>query len=194
MFGSVQCSVSSSQNREVWFFVNPFCLKTAGKAVYCGGTQHSCTSEPNIAPSWLFKDSQAYQNTNAPKSLFVLLTTGTSQRYIGAREHQEHLNGLPSFDLPLSKLLSRTHAKGSNYFLAGHVRLPKHPTAAQVDSGCFPLLCKDSLKPKLLISPSVAVYMCSHIAHSDKGTMKVAAQGYSSPKGPMMSPSVKIQH
>lgn len=72
--------------------------------------------------------------------------------------------------------------------------LPKHPTAAQVDSGCFPLLCKDSLKPKPLISPNVAVYMCSDIAHSDKGTMKAAAQGYSSPKGPMMSPSVKIQH
>lgn len=72
--------------------------------------------------------------------------------------------------------------------------MPKHPTATQVNSGCIPLLCKDSLKPKPLISPSVVVYVYSDIAHSNKGTMKAVAQGYWIPKGPMMSPSVKIQH
>lgn len=162
-------------------------------------TQHSFASEPNIAPSWLFKYNQASMNTSAPKSLFVLLTTVTSPEVNHrAGELWEHLSGLHSFDLALSNPFSGTLADGSNYFLSQHairfVPLPKQPTAAQVDSGCFLLLYKDSLKPKPLISPSVAVYMCSDIAHSDKGTMKAAAQGYSSPKGPMMSPSVKIQH
>lgn len=128
----------------------------------------------------------------------VLGTSGLPRGKSRAGELWEHPSGLPGGDLPLPNLFSGTPANGSNHFLSRHairlVPLPKHPTAARVGSGCFPLLCKDSLKPKPLISPNVAIYVCSDIAHSNKGTMKPPAQGYSSPKGLMMSPSVKIQH
>lgn len=164
-------------------------------------TLHTLASEPNTAPSWRFRGNHAPQTPRLLKVSLCLAKPTVAYPEVNHRagELREHLSGLPSGNLPLSNLFSGTQANGSQSFPLS-TRYPVCTSAqaphscTQVGSGCFPLLCKDSLKPKPLISPSVAVYMCSDIAHSDKGTMKPTAQGYSSPKGPMMSPSVKIQH